>query len=437
MMLNPLSRGVRLRSVGLVLRTVVLCGIVPGLAVPGASAASAGDDQAPARTEKKSSSKTPRPFVFPPAPEGVVIERDVVYLPPDRKEKLDLYLPAKRTKLERSPAVVIIHGGGWTGGDKAAAREFNIGTTLAKAGYVCASVEYLKEGAGRWPTNLLDCKNAVRFLRANADRYQVDVHHIGVIGGSAGGHLSLMVAYTHGVKELSPENAYPGVSDKVQACVDMYGITDLLTRQGTEPDGTPNGKLREAGLFPAKRGENPEQWKFASPVCHISRTSPPTLILHGEVDTTVDRGQAVELDRKLAAQGVEHQLMLLPGVGHTFDLERWRGKPLPQDLRPVVIGFFDKHLKPATVLATSWNKELLAGPRTPEDFTTWLAGMRSYRQQMQEVLKAGLGDLADPYDQSALRWARRSFIQPQMMAHERYFYDPSCEIGRASCRERV
>ena len=74
---------------------------------------------------------TPRP-----APEGVTIERDVTYLAQDRKEKLDLYQPEKRDPRNLSPAVVIIHGGGWVGGDKAAEREFITGTTLAKAGYV-------------------------------------------------------------------------------------------------------------------------------------------------------------------------------------------------------------------------------------------------------------------------------------------------------------
>src|SRR4051812_33784061 len=77
------------------------------------------------QTEKK------EPPKLPPAPEGVVIEQNVGYLAPDRAEKADLYLPAKRAKDVRSPAVVIIHGGGWSGGDKAAAREFNIGTNLA------------------------------------------------------------------------------------------------------------------------------------------------------------------------------------------------------------------------------------------------------------------------------------------------------------------
>ena len=129
-------------------------------------------------------------------PEGVILLRDVAYLPADRKEKLDLYLPAQRDAQLRSPAVVIIHGGGWTGGDKAQGREFRIATTLVQAGYICASVEYMKAGNDRWPTNLKDCKNAVRFLRANAAKYQVDEKNIGVLGGSAGGHLALMVAYT-------------------------------------------------------------------------------------------------------------------------------------------------------------------------------------------------------------------------------------------------
>ena len=294
--------------------------------------------------EKKATAETSPPQI---PPDGVTIERDVAYLSPERTEKLDLYLPTKRAAALRSPAVVIIHGGGWTGGNKAQAREFEIGTTLALAGYVAASVEYKKDGKDRWPTNLKDCKNAVRFLRANTAKFQVDVDNIGVIGGSAGGHLALMVAYTTGAVELSPEGPYPGISDAVKACVDLYGVTDLLTRQATEPDGTPNGKLREAGLFPDPRGTNETKWKFASPVNHVSKTSPPTLILHGAADTTVDRAQAVEIAGKLAAAGVEHELKLIPGIGHTFDLEQWQRKPLPEDLRPVVIGFFDRHLKPS------------------------------------------------------------------------------------------
>ena len=135
------------------------------------------------------------------------------------------------------------------------------------------------------------------------------------------------------------------MSDAVNVCVDLYGITDLMTRQTTAPDGTPTGTLREAGLFPDKRGESDAKWRLASPVNHVSRTNPPTLILHGTADTTVDREQSVQLAKALAGAGVEHKLKMIPGIGHTFDLEQWQRKPLPEDLRPLVIGFLDKHLK--------------------------------------------------------------------------------------------
>jgi len=284
--------------------------------------------------------------VLPPAPEGVVIEQDVSYLAPDRAEKLDLYLPADRPKGVRSPAIVMIHGGGWVGGDKAEYRSFNICTTLALAGYVSASVNYTLERGNCWPTDLYDCKNALRFLRVNADKYQVDADHIGVIGGSAGGHLALMVAYTSRVPRLEPASPYPLVSDRVQCVVDMYGITDLLTRQKTDDQGKPTGEVfASTALLTKTRDEDPEGWRFASPVYHISKGSPPTLILHGLIDSTVDYEQTKELDRKLAEFGVERRLILLEGIGHTFDLQGWRKQPLPEDVKSIITSFFNKHLK--------------------------------------------------------------------------------------------
>src|SRR5687767_3973086 len=88
-------------------------------------------------------------------PNELVIEQDVQYLPAGRKETADLYLPPMRAKNVRSPAVVIIHGGGWTGGDKAAAREVNIGTTLAHNGYVALSINYVlaTKDKATWPQN--------------------------------------------------------------------------------------------------------------------------------------------------------------------------------------------------------------------------------------------------------------------------------------------
>src|SRR3954471_17322214 len=112
------------------------------------------------------------------ADEAVRIEKGVAYLPSDRAELADLYLPPKFEAGKKHPGVLIIHGGGWTGGKRDAAREINIGTTLASHGYVCLSIDYLlddpKSDKICWPQNLHDCKTAVRWLRANAERLQLD-----------------------------------------------------------------------------------------------------------------------------------------------------------------------------------------------------------------------------------------------------------------------
>ena len=283
------------------------------------------------------------------APAGVTIERDVAFLAPGRAEKLDLYLPASRSAGTRAPGVVIIHGGGWSGGSKSAGREFNVGTTLAKAGYVCASIEYRLEKANRWPTNVWDCKNAVRFLRKNAAKYGIDTDHIGVIGGSAGGHLALMVGVTSTVKELEPPAPYPGVSDTVQAVVDMYGIADLRTGKKTDTQGNPTSEHKSwDSVFGDHTPITDADRVLASPTSHLTPGIPPILILQGTADTTVDRDQSIDLDKQLTALKLRHQIVLVPGIGHTFDLETWNRKPLPMDLRPAVTAFFDRYLKPAS-----------------------------------------------------------------------------------------
>ena len=115
------------------------------------------------------------------------VVKDVTFLAPDRAEKLDVYLPTALPAGTLAPAVVWIHGGGWTGGTKNETRAAEICGTLAAAGYVAVSIDY-RLGDGAWPTNLHDCKNAVRFLRAHAAEYHIDPKRIAVAGGSAGGH---------------------------------------------------------------------------------------------------------------------------------------------------------------------------------------------------------------------------------------------------------
>lgn len=275
---------------------------------------------------------------------------DVPYLAPERPEKLDLYLPVAPADGKLSPGFVWIHGGGWTGGVKTENRAKEICTTLAKAGYVAVSIEY-KLGDGAWPTNLHDCKNAVRFLRANAARYHVDPNRIAVGGGSAGGHLALMVGFTGDKAEFEPIGAatpYPGLSSRVRAVLDLYGPTNLLTRQEVTADGTPTGKYRAVGSAKVFGTADPAApvYRIASPVTHVAKDCPPVLILHGRIDTTVDRAQSEELARVLQQKGAVHEFVMVEGAGHTFDFEKWGKKPLSRDLRPVALAFLAKHLGP-------------------------------------------------------------------------------------------
>lgn len=257
----------------------------------------------------------------------VRIEHDVDYLGLDREEKADLYLPANPKAEDRFPAVVIIHGGGWSGGDKGADREINIGTTLALNGYVGMSINYLLAGkgdrkTGSWPQNLYDCKNAVRWLRSNAERLQIDPDHIGVIGGSAGGHLAAMLTLTGG--ELDP----PGEgSTQVQCGVDLYGPV-LWFEQ------------RDLSMFRQTREEAPERYRAADPRNHVDKNDPPLLILHGTADTTVDVADSEALAAALKTAGAPHELVIIPDARHSFHLQ-----PKQRDLRPLVLGFFDKYLK--------------------------------------------------------------------------------------------
>jgi len=294
------------------------------------------------------------------APAGVTIERDVTFLAADREEKLDLYRPEKNESGEAMPAVVIIHGGGWVKGDKSRQREFVSGTALAKAGYVAVSINYETRKGKRWPGNLHDCKNAVRWLRKNAEDLGVDGSRIGVIGGSAGGHLALMVAYTGDHPKLSPQDLYPGISDKVSACVDMYGITNLLTRKVTDKKGNPTDELKEHRLFKKDRETGAAMWRNASPVNHIEKNSPPTLILHGTRDTTVDRDQSKELYAALQKAGVDSELKMIEGAGHAWPL-----KTKDFDLRTDVVEFFNLNLKSDAPKANS-NTNSLVNSKAPE-----------------------------------------------------------------------
>jgi acetyl esterase/lipase len=259
----------------------------------------------------------------------VTVQKGVAYLPEGRAEKADLYLPAKDGKLH--PAVVIVHGGGWSGGKRDATREINIGTTLASHGYVCMSIDYLladSKGINEcWPQNLHDCKTAVRWLRENAAELKIDTAHIGAIGGSAGGHLVSMLAVTQPADGLDPKEPYGSQSCAIQCVVNLYGPADLEN-------------WKDIAALRKTRQEAPELYRQFSVLTHLDKNDPPFLILHGTGDKTVPVEQSKSLEAALKKTGIEHHLEIVEGAPHSFHLQ-----PKQKDLRPLVLAFFDKHLR--------------------------------------------------------------------------------------------
>ncbi|MEX1228890.1 MAG: alpha/beta hydrolase [Planctomycetaceae bacterium] len=272
------------------------------------------------------------------ADDDVKIVKDVAYLGADRAEKMDLYLPANFEGRGKLPAVLIIHGGGWYAGDKEAEREINIGTTLAKSGYVCASINYVlavnqddqfvKTLATVWPKNLHDCKTAVRFLRKTSARLHIDPDHIGVIGGSAGGHLTAMVGLTGPDDGLDPTGLYDGYSCQVQAVVPMYGGYDLVAL------------AKDRKMYDGLSDDLKSLCVKASPATYASDDDLPVLLLHGTADDQVPVSQSELLFKAMQKTTVPSELVIVEGAPHSFHLE-----PKERDLRELVIGFFETHLK--------------------------------------------------------------------------------------------
>jgi acetyl esterase/lipase len=280
----------------------------------------------PAKQKKKKS---------PAVPEGVVVRRDLEYAKPDGVSlKLDLYLPESEPGAGgKLPVVVWVHGGGWLNGSKDNCKA----AWLAAEGFAVASINYRLTDVAQWPAQIDDCYAAVRWLRSNAEKYQLDPDHIGAWGGSAGGHLVALMG----------TRRFPGkekISSQVQAVCDWYGPSELLTMP---PNTLGNGRTLEdiaksngAKLLGATVRDIPEKAKDASALDNVSKDDPPFLIMHGSADPGVPVEQSTRLHEKLKAAGVSSELRIIEGAGH--------GGPLfnTDEARETVWRFFVRTLKP-------------------------------------------------------------------------------------------
>lgn len=273
------------------------------------------------------------------ADDAAQVQKDIAFLGPDRREKLDFYVPPAHFP-RPLPAVIFIHGGGWSGGSKHDGRGREVGETLAGKGYAVFSIDYLlntvvKDGQGKstvtsvaWPQNFYDCKSALRFVRKNAAEFGVAPDRIAVMGASAGAHLALLVGATESAAEMNKGGLYLDQSNDLAAVLQFYGRFDV----------TEDRQDRFAGSTPEETRANAVA---ASPVTHLTKDNPPVLAVQGDADKIVP----VQFGRRLVARlnelGVPHEYIEIPGAGHSFGLT-----PPEKDLRPALFAFLEKYLAP-------------------------------------------------------------------------------------------
>ncbi len=281
------------------------------------------------------SGKVPRanPVIDPD--KKVIVRRDVEYgSTGNRPLLLDLYSP--ETTDHPLPAIIFIHGGSWRGGKKEDYRPYAM--YFAQRGYICASIQYRLSAEAPFPAAVHDVKAAVRYLRAEADEIGIDPGRIGVAGGSAGGHLAMMIGFSSDVPELDGTSGHPQTSSRVQCVVNLYGPTDMTTPYAR---GVSETNQAVSAFFSGTYKQQPDRYAAGSPLNYVTPDDPPTLILHGTVDELVPINQADILAKKLAAVGVPYIYDRLPGWPHSMDT----AKPVNERCLWYMERFFDRYLR--------------------------------------------------------------------------------------------
>ena len=301
-------------------------------------------------TFAKEPSPIPEPIIAqkndaaPQIPAGTRIWKNTPYITNGHERNiLDLLVPPSDKPL---PLIVWVHGGAWVGGDKG---EGALLLRYLQQGYAIAAINYRFSQHAIFPAQLEDCKAAIRWLRSNADATGIDPKRIGVGGGSAGGHLVALLGST-GQEKKYDVGEYTDVSSEVQAVCDFFGPADF---EHFEFDAVSNNPGRDDPKNPfwLLVGGHPntlkndaealkklnENLRDVSPVTHVMKNHPPTVILHGNKDDIVPLSQSELYLKALKEKEVESALYVVDGCGHGF---------LGENIWRIMDTFFERHLKP-------------------------------------------------------------------------------------------
>jgi acetyl esterase/lipase len=289
---------------------------------------------------------SPKPLV-----EGARVEANVVY---GMYAGLALLMDVHRPAQPNGYGVVFVSGSGWQapttyGAVPLKQNQIPIwGPPLLKAGYTVFALNHRAVPRFHYPGALEDVQRAVRFIRHHARTYGIDGARLGGMGGSSGGHLiglTAMLAAPGKAGDPDPVNRQPAT---LQAIVLRATPTDLIAQARADRGGGVTGFLE------APWQENPDTrrqfpateplYRGASPIAHVSRTSPPTLLIHGDADDAVPFAESEAMEAALTKAGVPTGLVRVPGGAHGADFGG-RKRPDWPDFLGAAVAWYDRHLR--------------------------------------------------------------------------------------------
>lgn len=253
----------------------------------------------------------------------VDVTANVVY---GHKDGMALIYDVLRPEKQNGAAVAYMMSGGWFSRWRDPKALSRIAQDMLDDGFAVMLVYHGSSPRYHVPDAYADVSRAIRHIRKNADSYGVDAQRIGVTGGSAGGHLSLMLGFSADAGVNDAEDELLRHSNKVAAVVAYYPPVDL------QPMADKNSKRFPALNFPAALAAS------VSPILHVDAADPPTLLIHGTKDTLVPISNSEKLIEELGKHGVVSNFISLPGAGHGF-----RGEQRSQAAQ-ARLAWFRKHL---------------------------------------------------------------------------------------------
>lgn len=260
--------------------------------------------------------------------ENVIEKKDVVYKKiGDRKLHLDAFYNNTETL---KPAVILIHGGGWSSGNKSLMEP--LAQKIASKGYACFAVEYRLSLEAIYPAAIFDVKRAIQFVKANADRFYVDTTKVTVLGCSAGGQMAALIGTTNNNKNFEDEENELIPSSTVNAIIDLDGVLAFKHPESSEGDA--------ASLWLGGNSqENLETWLNASALTHTDQHTPPILFICSMYDRFhAGRDDMIKI---LDKYNIYSQVESFPKAPHSY----WLFHPWFEDTVGYITKFLDKTFK--------------------------------------------------------------------------------------------